>query len=158
MVRLPFRAETSYGVLRRITDDEPTAINEINPDIPIRLSGIVSRLMSKKTADRFSTADETASLLEDCLAHVQQPNTVPLPAEVAPDSFLKQSGHLLRKHQRAAFAVIAILTGLLVWQQAEAPDVSGSWYGDEWGQVVLKPSGPAEYTGTYTDILAVSLA
>ena len=32
--RAPFRAETSYGVLRRVTDEEPRPIREINPDIP----------------------------------------------------------------------------------------------------------------------------
>ena len=32
--RVLFRAETSYGVLRRVTDEEPRPIREINPDIP----------------------------------------------------------------------------------------------------------------------------
>src|SRR6185436_13613741 len=31
--RAPFRAESSYGVMRRITDDEPTLIRDINPEI-----------------------------------------------------------------------------------------------------------------------------
>ena len=41
--RPPFRAETSYGVLRRITDEEPRPIREINPDIPDWLCGIVAQ-------------------------------------------------------------------------------------------------------------------
>src|SRR5690606_13769898 len=32
--RPPFRAETNYGVLRRITDDEPRCMREVNPAIP----------------------------------------------------------------------------------------------------------------------------
>ena len=78
--RPPFRAETSYGVLRRITDEEPRPIREINPDIPEWLCGIVARLMAKQPDDRFQSASEVSALLEQCLAHVQQPTVVPLPA------------------------------------------------------------------------------
>ena len=77
--RPPFRAETSYGVLRRITDEEPRPIREINPDIPDWLCGIVAKLMAKRPDDRFQSAREVAALLEQCLAHVQQPTVVPLP-------------------------------------------------------------------------------
>ncbi len=77
--RAPFRAETSYGVLRRITDEEPRPIREINPDIPDWLCGIVAKLMAKRPEDRFQSAHEVAALLEQCLAHVQQPTAVPLP-------------------------------------------------------------------------------
>ena len=77
--RSPFRAETSYGVLRRITDEEPRPIREINPDIPEWLCGIVGKLMAKRTDDRFQSAQEVSKLLEECLAHVQQPTVVPLP-------------------------------------------------------------------------------
>ncbi len=77
--RPPFRAETSYGVLRRITDEEPRPIREINPDIPDWLCAIVARLMAKRPEDRFQSAREVAALLEQCLAHVQQPTAVPLP-------------------------------------------------------------------------------
>ncbi|MDA1231676.1 MAG: hypothetical protein O2856_12960 [Planctomycetota bacterium] len=77
-----FRAETSYGVLRRITDEKPRPIREINPDIPDWLCGIVARLMAKQPEDRFASASEVAELLEKCLAHLQQPATVPLPHSV----------------------------------------------------------------------------
>lgn len=77
--RTPFRAETSYGVLRRITDTDPRPIREINPDVPEWLCAIIAKLMAKGPEDRFDSAAEVADLLEDCLAHVQQPTTVPLP-------------------------------------------------------------------------------
>ena len=80
--RAPFRAETSYGVLRRITDEEPRPIREINPDIPEWLCGIIAKLMSKRPDDRFDSAHEVAELLEECLSHVQQPTSVPLPAAI----------------------------------------------------------------------------
>src|SRR5690606_29294447 len=77
--RPPFRADTSYGVLRRITDDDPRTLREINPDIPDWFCNIVARLMEKDPALRFQTAREVADLLERCLAHVQQPTLVQLP-------------------------------------------------------------------------------
>src|SRR5262245_917543 len=76
--RPPFRAETTYGVMRRITDDEPTSLREVNPDIPEWLGAMIARLMSKRPGDRFASAAEVAELLEKCLAHVQQPAAVPL--------------------------------------------------------------------------------
>jgi serine/threonine-protein kinase len=78
--RPPFRADTSFGVLRRITDTEPRAIREINPDIPAWLAVLVQKLLAKRPGERFATAAEAATTLEQCLAHVQQPGAVALPA------------------------------------------------------------------------------
>ena len=77
--RPPFRAETSYGILRRITDTEPRPIREINSEIPDWLVTIINKLHTKDPAERFQSADQVAKLLEQCLAHVQQPMVVPLP-------------------------------------------------------------------------------
>lgn len=79
--RPPFRAESSYGILRRITDTEPRPLREINSIIPVWLERVVQKLQAKSPTDRFQTASEVAELLEECLAHVQQPTTVKLPAE-----------------------------------------------------------------------------
>ena len=79
----PFRAETSYGVLRRIIDDAPKPIREINPDVPEWLCQIITKLLSKNSSDRYESAGEVAELLKACLAHLQQPTAVPLPASLA---------------------------------------------------------------------------
>jgi serine/threonine protein kinase len=78
--RPPFRADTSFGVLRRITDTQPRPIREINPDIPTWLATLIDKLLAKQAVDRFASGAEVALLLEQCLAHVQQPATVSLPA------------------------------------------------------------------------------
>ena len=77
--RPPFRAETTFGVLRRIRETPPRPIREINADIPDWLERIVLKLLSKDASDRIATATDVATLLEQCLAHVQQPTTVELP-------------------------------------------------------------------------------
>jgi serine/threonine protein kinase len=91
--RPPFRAETSLGVLRRITDVEPRPIREINPNIPEWLCNLIQKLMAKSPEDRFGSAKEVAELLADCLAHVQHPTSTPLPgALLAPANSAKHRG------------------------------------------------------------------
>ncbi len=77
--RPPFRAESSFAVLRRITDTEPRAIREVNSDMPLWLDNLVQKLLAKDPNERFQSADEIASVLQQCLAHVQQPSSVDIP-------------------------------------------------------------------------------
>ena len=35
----------------------------------------------------------------------------------------------------------------------EPPDIAGQWSGEDWGNVVLKKTSDAEYTGTYSDTI-----
>lgn len=79
--RPPFRAETSYGILRRITDTEPRPIREINPNVPQWLERIIQRLLAKSLEDRIPSSEYLAGLLQNCLAHLQQPTIVELPEE-----------------------------------------------------------------------------
>jgi eukaryotic-like serine/threonine-protein kinase len=77
--RPPFRAESTYGMLRRICEASPHPLREINPDVPPWLATIIERLLAKEPSQRFQTAAAVADLLEQCLAHVQQPAAAPLP-------------------------------------------------------------------------------
>lgn len=79
--RPPFRAESSYGILRKITDTDPRPIREVNPNIPEWLDRIIQRLLAKSLDDRISSAEHISTLLQRCLAHLQQPTVVELPEE-----------------------------------------------------------------------------
>ncbi len=61
--RPPFRAETIFGVLRRISDPAPRHIREISPEIPDWLCTIIQRLQAKEPDQRFQSAEEVAELL-----------------------------------------------------------------------------------------------
>lgn len=74
--RSPFRAESTVAALRRVCDDTPRPIREINPEIPESLVAIITRLLAKNPAERFQTAGEVAELLSRHLAEVQRPSAV----------------------------------------------------------------------------------
>ncbi len=104
--RPPFRAETTYGILRRVTDDEPRSLCELNQEIPTWLNGITLKLLRKASEDRFETAGDVARLLEDCLAHAQQPSAFPLPLAVQ---------ELLPRSQSRRVRVTALAGGILIF-------------------------------------------
>jgi len=80
--RPPFRASTTMGVLKRVSEDAPQPIREVNPDVPGWLEAIVMKLLAKEPAQRFQTAAEVAELLGQHLAHLQQPHLVAQPAMI----------------------------------------------------------------------------
>ncbi|MCA9193388.1 MAG: serine/threonine protein kinase [Planctomycetales bacterium] len=80
--RSPFRGDSTYSVLHRLTHDQPRPIQEINPEIPGWLCAVIDKLLSKAPDQRFQSAEELSVLLEKCLAHVQQPTEARLPAEI----------------------------------------------------------------------------
>jgi serine/threonine-protein kinase len=80
--RPPFRASSAMAVLKRVIEDTPRPIRELNPDIPEWLCDIVAKLHAKRPAERFQSAQEVADLLGQHLAHLQQPHQVPLPPRV----------------------------------------------------------------------------
>ncbi|MEL6108040.1 MAG: serine/threonine-protein kinase [Planctomycetota bacterium] len=115
----PFRAETSFGVLRRITEESPRMIRECNPEIPDWLGTLVRRLHRKDPDERVQTAREVEQLLNQCLAHVEQPESCPLPES-------------LRSHDRlSAFKVssvsLLVVTGLLLVFAVSWPSLVGNW-------------------------------
>jgi serine/threonine-protein kinase len=134
--RAPFRAETTYGILRRITDVEPRTICEINPGVPDWLAAVIARLHAKRAEDRFATAAETADVLEQCLAHVQEPATVSLPAPYGDKSRRRRSVFAL-----SAALLLCLTIGVLAAREflvADAP--SGA------GESNVTGSAPAETT------------
>src|SRR5206468_1859568 len=56
----PFRATNTIAVLKRVCEDTPRPIREVNPEIPDWLAAVVDRLLAKNAADRFASAKEVA--------------------------------------------------------------------------------------------------
>ncbi len=113
--RPPFRAETTLGVLRRISDTQPRPIREVNPDVPEWLQQIVHRLHEKSPDARLQTSSEVAELLEQCLSHVQQPTFTQLPESLR---VISRTDHprLNRRIWWFASLAAALVIGIIVWQ------------------------------------------
>ncbi|MGO9111019.1 MAG: serine/threonine-protein kinase [Thermoguttaceae bacterium] len=73
--RPPFRGESAIAVIRRVIDDPPQSIREVNSEIPEWLCKFINKLLAKNPADRFQSATEVASILEQRLARLQHPTT-----------------------------------------------------------------------------------
>ena len=150
----PFRADSTMATLRRLIDDPPPAMESLNPELPPWFVGIVERLLGKDPCRRFASAKEVSELLEGCLAHLQQPASVPLPAEIPapPPRPVSKLRKTVLKGAIAMFATLGIaLLGALLMQATEPPDIAGRWSGEDWGHVVLTQTAPGEYTGTFSD-------
>jgi hypothetical protein len=74
--RPPFRAENTMAVLKRVCEDRPRPIRELNPDIPDWLVQIIGKLHAKAPVDRYQSAAEVTELLGKHLAQLQQPSVV----------------------------------------------------------------------------------
>jgi formylglycine-generating enzyme required for sulfatase activity/serine/threonine protein kinase len=64
--RPPFRAATTFAVLKRVVEDTPRPIRELIPETPPWLCEIIGKLQAKKPEDRFQSARELADLLANC--------------------------------------------------------------------------------------------
>jgi serine/threonine protein kinase/WD40 repeat protein len=76
----PYRGSSTLGILRRVSEEEPIPVREVNPAVPPWLAGVIATLHARAPADRFATASEVAGLLGAYMAHLQQPGHVPAPA------------------------------------------------------------------------------
>lgn len=114
--RAPFRAETCYGILRRITDVSPRPIREVNPEVPNWLCRLVDRLHAKSPDDRYQSAAAVARVLHQCLSHVQTPESR-LPRELMRPTWLQ-----LFSRRVGLFAVVAVLFVLTIIAVLYWPD------------------------------------
>jgi len=108
----PFRAETTLAVLRRICEDTPRPVREVNPDIPEWLAEIVEKLHAKDPDERFQSANEVAALLEQHLAHLQQPTLAPRPALLGYRSPAARRARRRALLRWAAAGLLLLVTGL----------------------------------------------
>jgi WD40 repeat protein len=127
----PFDAKTPLAVLRRVADETPPPLREVDPHIPDWLSDVIDRLLAKDPADRPQSAAEVAEEFAAGLARMHSLSPLDVPAEVCAGSRTAVSARP-RRHvcwKAVAFRVLpwvggAVLGGLLVglWPRAAAPD------------------------------------
>ncbi len=128
----PFRADSAMAVLRRVCDEQPRPIREINADIPAWLAVIVTKLHAKEPGDRYQSAAEVAEILGRCLAHLQQPETILLPTHLTAAA----AGRY--KRRPIQFGVAAVLLALIF----------GAWVAHPWAWFGNQPAANHEGFGS----------
>jgi formylglycine-generating enzyme required for sulfatase activity len=74
--RPPFRAATTYAVLKRVVEDDPRPIQDVIPEVPRWLCDIIAKLHAKEPEHRFQSAREVADVLADCEAQLKASSEV----------------------------------------------------------------------------------
>jgi serine/threonine protein kinase len=116
--REPFRAESAFAVINKVTREIPKPARSINVDIPEVLNRVIERLLEKEPRDRIESAASVEILLTKVLAHLQEPTQHVLP-DVGATSLQRR-----RVRRRIGWGVAALgilLVGLLPWGGFFAP-------------------------------------
>jgi serine/threonine protein kinase len=80
----PLRAGSAMGVLRRVCDEAPRPLRDVNAAVPEWLAAVVAKLQAKRPADRYGSAAEVAAVLSQRLAELQS-GTVLRPDPMRPE-------------------------------------------------------------------------
>jgi tRNA A-37 threonylcarbamoyl transferase component Bud32 len=109
--RPAFRAPTTLAVIKRVSEETPRPIREVNPEIPEPLCQLIGRLHAKKPADRPASAREVADLLARMLADLQgQVSRAPSANAARPAA--PRRAVLSRPWRWAAAALVLLAVGL----------------------------------------------
>ncbi|MEZ6150713.1 MAG: serine/threonine-protein kinase [Pirellulaceae bacterium] len=116
--RPPVRGASTLDVLRRIAEEQPRSIVEINPTYPLWYQRLVQLLMTAKAAERIQSAEQVAELVRGALAHARAPTHVALPAALR-----TPKNRWLKRTVSVALLLLcltlAIYTSQVWWQAAE---------------------------------------
>ncbi|HLA78820.1 MAG TPA: serine/threonine-protein kinase [Vicinamibacteria bacterium] len=80
--RKPFRGKTIHTVLYQILSEEPDPLASLNSSLPVRLAGVVHRMLEKVPERRYASMDEVArelSPIHDALRRSRGRSALPQP-------------------------------------------------------------------------------
>jgi serine/threonine protein kinase len=89
--RPPFRAGTTFAVLKRVVDDEARPINDLIPETPKWLCDVIGKLHKKKPEQRYQSSREVADALANCQEQLKaspQLSEIPRITQTNPPSLL----------------------------------------------------------------------
>jgi hypothetical protein len=124
--RPPFRAPNTAAVLRRVSEEAPRPIREVNPDAPEPLCRLIERLHAKKPADRPASAKEVADLLSGMLAGLNLGWSRLADETPAAHRPARPARPTRRKRLWAAAAVVLLVAGLAMGEATGVSNVRGT--------------------------------
>jgi hypothetical protein len=119
--RPPYQANTTLAVLKRVIEDTPRPVRELNPDVPDWLAVVIARLHAKKPEDRYPSARVVAALLRERQAELPSSGrTKPPPTTARPAS---------RRRAWLAVAAATVLVGagaaVALWLRGQGQGTAG---------------------------------
>lgn len=102
--REPFRGDKPYAVIQKIITERQTDPMDVNGEIPWMLSDIIEKLLEKDPRKRFQSASELVLVLEQYLAHLQQPTQSKPPRKILTE----------RRKRKRAWMSIGLLAGFAI--------------------------------------------
>ena len=75
--RLPFESDSPTELIYSHIAKTPESVSEINPEIPVMISKIISKLMEKMPEDRYASATGIRRDLEKCLHSLKEKGFIP---------------------------------------------------------------------------------
>src|SRR5262245_31995526 len=124
--RPAFRGPSTVAVIRRVCDEAPRPIRELNPEIPEPLCQLIGRLHAKKPADRPASAAAVADLLTGLLADLNAGTSGAPNATVAGPAPARRAAPTRRKWLQVVAALTLLLAGLGAAEATGVTDVRGT--------------------------------
>lgn len=125
--RPAFQAPTMLAVIKRIFDETPQPIREVNPTVPEALCRLIGQLHAKKPADRPSSAQEVADRLAGLLAELNRGRSDPASRIRYEQARPHRAKHLPRKRLWAtATALLPLIVGLGMTEATGVTDLRGT--------------------------------
>jgi serine/threonine protein kinase len=111
--RAPFEAGSPFLVLRRVTEEAPRPVQEVNPAVPDDLADLIDHLLEKNPDARIQSAAEVADRLGHILTRLPPDPVTPPPAAPARRSGLTRARRPAPRWVRwPSFALVAALSVL----------------------------------------------
>jgi formylglycine-generating enzyme required for sulfatase activity len=138
------------AVLKRVCEESPPPIREINPKVPEWLCDVISRLHAKRPADRFASATELADLLALYLSELERHGTVQ-PLASAPPPVKGAPFRWLLLARAVGVLAMLVLVAMLVVHSFQRPPGDGP--ADPKAPVVLDVQASQVWQDTGVDVV-----
>lgn len=123
----PFRASSAMAVLHRICQFPHRSLVEVNRDVPIEVSRLVDRLLSKKQSERIATAAEAEKELASLLTNLQQRGVSIQSNEPEPARLMTQVIAIAGHKAVRALGTLLVCVGLILFGRSLPTMMPALW-------------------------------
>ncbi len=117
--RPPVRGDSTLEVLRRVSDEQPKPIYDINETLPLWLDRLVQRFLQKRVDMRIASAESAVELMRNALAHARAPVRNSLPRSLR----VPVVGLYMRSAAVLGLTLAIVVAGFAFWSNPKNHNV-----------------------------------